>query len=314
MKAHLKFVDISKGIAIILMVLGHSSLPKWLADWIYSFHMPFFFFISGLMTSWNKNNAMFILHKSKSLLVPLLIYSTINLIVYPLYGDQTFGVHSLSVIRNGWGGHALWFIIVLFISQILCKSVSKRYATIAILIFSIIGVSLAKFECRLPWSLSTVPVACVYMLLARISKKRIMILLNDYSNLKMATVMLIGIIVSFLISLHYRLDLASNQILPFVPLLIAAISGSCFVVIFAKFIENLPIASYILAAIGRCTFEILAFSQCIILVLNKYITSNAIIKYTLLVVSLIVIVLVKQLIIKKLNKIKNANISDPCRI
>lgn len=47
---HYDWADIAKGIAIILMVLGHSSLPAVIQNWIYSFHMPFFFFISGVLT------------------------------------------------------------------------------------------------------------------------------------------------------------------------------------------------------------------------------------------------------------------------
>lgn len=40
--------DIAKGIAIFLMVIGHTSIPKIANTWIYSFHMPLFFFVSGV--------------------------------------------------------------------------------------------------------------------------------------------------------------------------------------------------------------------------------------------------------------------------
>ena len=42
-----KTLDIAKGICIILMVIGHSGCPTYLHDFIYMFHMPCFFFISG---------------------------------------------------------------------------------------------------------------------------------------------------------------------------------------------------------------------------------------------------------------------------
>lgn len=38
-----QWVDIAKGIAIILMVLGHTAIPDSLSRFIYSFHMPFFY-------------------------------------------------------------------------------------------------------------------------------------------------------------------------------------------------------------------------------------------------------------------------------
>ena len=46
-KERLQWADISKGIAILLMVLGHLSIPHFLRNMIFSFHMPLFFIISG---------------------------------------------------------------------------------------------------------------------------------------------------------------------------------------------------------------------------------------------------------------------------
>ena len=42
-----KTLDIAKGLCIIFMVVGHSGCPTYLRDFIYMFHMPCFFFISG---------------------------------------------------------------------------------------------------------------------------------------------------------------------------------------------------------------------------------------------------------------------------
>ena len=62
----LTYIDIAKGIGIVLVVLGHCipdatsptgiSVPayRWLHDVIYSFHMPLFFFLAGFMVSRQK--------------------------------------------------------------------------------------------------------------------------------------------------------------------------------------------------------------------------------------------------------------------
>lgn len=50
----LQYFDIAKGIAIILMVLAHSSLPAALQNYIFAFHMPLFFIVSGMVTKWDK--------------------------------------------------------------------------------------------------------------------------------------------------------------------------------------------------------------------------------------------------------------------
>lgn len=41
-------IDVIRGMAIMLVVLGHSGVSEPLFQWIYSFHMPLFFFVSGI--------------------------------------------------------------------------------------------------------------------------------------------------------------------------------------------------------------------------------------------------------------------------
>ena len=62
------WIDALKGIGIILVVIGHVSLGNNLVKWIYSFHMPLFFALSGYMlahTQRNYSNYEFILKRTK---------------------------------------------------------------------------------------------------------------------------------------------------------------------------------------------------------------------------------------------------------
>jgi len=44
------YIDMAKGICISLMVLGHSySRENMILQWLNSFHMPFFFIMSGFL-------------------------------------------------------------------------------------------------------------------------------------------------------------------------------------------------------------------------------------------------------------------------
>lgn len=52
MKGRFELIDFAKGLAIILMVIGHATLEggpvtRYLHVFIYTFHMPFFLIISG---------------------------------------------------------------------------------------------------------------------------------------------------------------------------------------------------------------------------------------------------------------------------
>lgn len=46
------WLDIAKATVIILMVLGHTSIPNSLSNFIWAFHMPLFFIASGWTTNW----------------------------------------------------------------------------------------------------------------------------------------------------------------------------------------------------------------------------------------------------------------------
>lgn len=80
----LEFIDYAKGLAILLVVIGHllqynlvGTSSKDLFDMIYSFHMPLFMFLSGYVASLSIDKYMshkgeFIQKKAASLLVPFM--------------------------------------------------------------------------------------------------------------------------------------------------------------------------------------------------------------------------------------------------
>ena len=45
----IQWIDVAKGIAIIFVVLGHCVSGQTFI-WVYSFHIPLFFFISGYLS------------------------------------------------------------------------------------------------------------------------------------------------------------------------------------------------------------------------------------------------------------------------
>ena len=47
----IRWIDNLKGFGILLVVIGHTVPREGLGQWIYAFHMPLFFFISGFLLS-----------------------------------------------------------------------------------------------------------------------------------------------------------------------------------------------------------------------------------------------------------------------
>lgn len=50
-KKRIQWIDYGKAIGIFLVVVGHTYGGNFLVNWIYSFHMPMFFLLSGMTVS-----------------------------------------------------------------------------------------------------------------------------------------------------------------------------------------------------------------------------------------------------------------------
>ena len=78
-----KWIDVYKGIGIILVVSGH-IFNGLIRDLIFLFHMPLFFFISGYLFK-SKNYFNYFTKKSLSLLLPyvsfLIVFSTLSFFI-----------------------------------------------------------------------------------------------------------------------------------------------------------------------------------------------------------------------------------------
>ena len=105
---HYAFVDILKGIAILLIVYGHitpGAVP-FVTDWVSTFHIPLFFFVSGLLyndAKYKNDFRSFATNRLKGLVLPFLYFSIIVALGYYFITDDylRFVTHLLS---SGWGG------------------------------------------------------------------------------------------------------------------------------------------------------------------------------------------------------------------
>lgn len=129
MTDRLTFIDEMRGIAILTVVIGHIYLPHTsegimhpIASIIYSFHMSFFFFISGYINQkTNKINSKgcynFISKKATSLLIPYLFW----LLIAPLFINNSFPstIQELIARFSFFPNKHYWFLPTLFIFMML---------------------------------------------------------------------------------------------------------------------------------------------------------------------------------------------------
>ena len=101
------FINLMRGIAIFLMLWGHSIqyccgqqfdfFENWAFKIIYTFHMPLFMVISGYLfffSAQKRNFEELILYRTKSLLYPILMCSILNFILTTSVPSLIYGVYS----------------------------------------------------------------------------------------------------------------------------------------------------------------------------------------------------------------------------
>lgn len=117
----IEWIDICKGIGIILVVIGHTGIGQIspaIYDYIYSFHMPLFYFLSGLTFKNDKYNSLatFLKRRFWTLILPFLI---LNLIVYIYISlSKVHYIPSQSFSNLITGCLALYFLRVLLITEV----------------------------------------------------------------------------------------------------------------------------------------------------------------------------------------------------
>ena len=161
----IKYIDIAKGIGILLVIIGHSFPESYIQRLCYCFHMPLFFFISGLCYNHLKYDFRKLLRVcTRQLLIPLVLFSVI-LYVLRFVVLQTTYFNSGLIFPD-----ATWFLFVLFLSEMIGFFIIDKSPLVAILI-GLIGIVLFHIGINLPNCLGSIPVAIMYYCLGYKAKK-----------------------------------------------------------------------------------------------------------------------------------------------
>lgn len=149
----LNYIDVAKGIGMLLVVIGHCS--NTIANkYIYSFHMPLFFIITGILyrIHYDQTKMITINIKKKfcSLMIPYVIwgfvYESFSTALGFIAGNN---LHEL-IVKNTTSYIALdasvyWFLPCMFISSIIFLYIRKfKYADILYFIIYLLGALAAN--------------------------------------------------------------------------------------------------------------------------------------------------------------------------
>ncbi len=157
----LTYFDMAKGVGIFLVLLGHLqgdwffSLSPYilpLCTWIFSFHMPLFFVIAGMLIRYRsdseKDFSVLLRRRFRSIMIPYFWFSLIYLsvVIYALIAgsikaDTLF--EQLWYILSMYGMNVLWFLPALFAGEMLFLWIRKRFSA---KITAIIVIALATLS------------------------------------------------------------------------------------------------------------------------------------------------------------------------
>lgn len=171
------WIDVAKGYGILLVMLGHLN-PGVLKPYIYSFHVPLFFFLSGYVFNTKRKFTDFFTRKCKGILLPYFSFGLIIIAFQQIHGqltgEYTFTLQHLTnklmdlfTQRRCWD---LWFISSLFLVDIIFYILVKLLRIdVLILAVSIglvpIGLNIYKaYDYNLTWNYWNIDV-CFFAIL-----------------------------------------------------------------------------------------------------------------------------------------------------
>jgi fucose 4-O-acetylase-like acetyltransferase len=197
MAVKIQWVDTWKGIGILAVVVGH-IIDSAIAKYIFWFHIPLFFFISGYLYKGESDYGLFFKKKFCTLIVPyisfLILFSLpeyLDFIHQFMRGADNQLIHELLQItfdriyggRNlyGWFG-VFWFITCLFFTQqvynlLHCQAFKYRNAGYLLAGAILIAYIMAMLDTwffkgvKFPWSIDAVAIALPFYYLGHLSRQ-----------------------------------------------------------------------------------------------------------------------------------------------
>lgn len=292
-------ISIMKGIAIILMVVGHSGCPGLLDSFIYLFHMPLFFFVSGwfFKDSYTENKIQFIKKRTLGLYWPFVKYGLIFLVLHNLFYHlyisadyyntsqlldrslQTLSFRGVDPLLGGF-----WFLKYLFVASMVClfgvyflKLINKyinfnkgRITLITMLLCAAFVLSYLNYN-------ASYVVACIIFMLGYIAK--------EYQE-KISMKLIISIpLLIILIAVAYLLPMsmigASGSLKLILPYLVISTIGIYATMIISHYLTTTK-TNKLLVYIGDNTMNILVYH----LLALKIVSLVKILQYDLPITSL----------------------------
>lgn len=311
MSKRIEYIDIFRGIGILLMCMGHVYFGDKLDILIHAFHMPMFFFIAGFLYH-PKPLSKAAVSKFKSLLIPYITFGCLFFIIHSYYFGLDFSrllsIFTGNVTKLPVGGPS-WFLTSLFFSELIYLFIStyvenNSVKNICICVISIFGCLFAKtFGFTLPYGLDAAFVGIGIYHLGYIVKQHE----NKILTLKIWQWLILGLVCVISIYtngfINMRSGLYQNIPLFWINLALACIVGLNV----CKQMSSVPQISFLnkyLIHLGRNGIIYLTFNQLILFFIETYLPTFAYGNRLYRLIALVIILFVNYLLTIPFTKTK----------
>lgn len=142
------WIDVAKFIGIFSIYIGHFSKSAGHSyPFVFTYHVPLFFFLSGCTESFNKESSLLENFKKKTLhiIIPFFFFSLLSLLVYIIHTNC--GLHEVSnqltiivkgAIRNTYFASSLWFLTCLYVISLLFQFIKKVNSNVIIFVICLL--------------------------------------------------------------------------------------------------------------------------------------------------------------------------------
>lgn len=240
-KSRIEYLDIAKSLGIIAVVYAHARGIG--GSYMWHFHMPLFFFISGLLYSEQSNLKTYIIRKIKALYIPFVFWNLLfyvvkqNLLTRKIAYKNIF-LMFLGVYKEGDFLGATWFLAALFQVTILYKvldcSLKHSKCKDIILILLFICFAIIGFDITLPYKLSRTVILSVFFAIGVFIQKN----KNLLNNIDSVILALVCGVMFYVISRANYVNMGDNEYRYCIEFVIGAFAAIYIIIFVSKRLAN----------------------------------------------------------------------------
>ncbi len=258
MNRRIEFIDLAKGVCIILIILGHTGFSVDFPG-LTAMRTPLYFTLSGLFFKDYGGFLQLLVRKVNKILVPFLFFYTASYIIFYLCNWAFPGLIVSDAegwmdvfTQNQYFNGPIWFLLALFWCNIAFCAISlnikkELYRFLAVIVLFFIGYAVERASVFLPCMLDASMIGMPFFYFGYLLKKSPLLyseVKNRYNLLLSAALFLVAYItdVAFAPIIYFHDKKIEGNLLA---MAVLACSSVVALLLLCKCLKRLPVVSYI---------------------------------------------------------------------